>query len=636
MKYRAICLLLLFLAAPLARAQRPSARADSLLRLLAASRPDTNRVEYLIQLAWDRTDDNPLAAIGYGRQSLALARELRFTTGECRSLLMLGWAFMRAGNYPTAVQTQLQARRLAERVGYAGGIIHADNAIGYAYSEQGNYPAALRYYQRATVLARQRRDYVLLTPILGNIGQAWLNLGRPDSARRYLREGYGFDLRFRDQHSEIGDLSLLGDVEASSGHPAQARAYYLQTIERARGMPVSYALCRAYLGLARLAGAAHQPTLALVYGHEALEASRRGGYAKGVFEASGYLAEVYRAQNDYPTAYRYLAAAGATRDSLFSQVKVAQLQALAFGEQMHQQELAEQRLSAAAARRQRLLLVSLVALVGAAGFTYLLLNRRRLRREVEFAQERRQLERLRAQAVLDAEEAERRRIGADLHDGVGQLLTAAKLNLHALAEELSDNAPAGSQLLLAHALDVVDESFREVRSISHNLLPNALIRGGLGPAVRDFTSKISPGGRPHFHLVVTGLEEAHRLDPALESVLFRVIQELVQNIVKHAQATEVTVQLLRRSHELCVLVEDDGVGFDPAALGSEEGIGLKNIESRMVYLGGRVDFDSRPGRGTTVTIEVPLPSAVPMDFITPIRPSVPVELRADMSSPNLL
>ncbi len=600
---------MLLLAAPWARAQRPSARADSLQRLLAASRPDTNRVEYLIQLAWDRTDDNPLAAIGYGRQSLALARTLRFGTGECRALLMLGWAFMRAGNYPAAVQTQLQARRLAERIRFVGGIIHADNAIGYAYSEQGNYPAARRYYQQAIARARQHRDSVLLTPILGNIGQAWLNLGHPDSARRYLREGYAFDLRFRDRHSEIGDLSLLGDVEARGGRPAPARAYYLQAIGRARGMPVSYALCRAYLGLARLAGAAGQAAPALAYGHEALAASRRGGYAKGVFEASSYLAEVYRARHDYPMAYRYLVAAGAIRDSLFGQVKVAQLQALAFSEQLHQREMAEQRLSSAAARRQRLLLAGLVALAGAAGLTYLLLNRRRLRREVEFAQERRQLERLHAQAVLGAEEAERRRIGADLHDGVGQLLTAAKLNLHALAEKLREAAPPGSQCLLAHALDVVDESFREVRSISHNLLPNALIRRGLGQAVRDFTSKVSPGGRPCFHLDMSGLDENHRLDPALESVLFRVIQELVQNIVKHAQATEVTVQLLRRTHELCVLVQDNGVGFDPAAPHSEAGIGLKNIESRMVYLGGRVAFDSRPGRGTAVTIEVPLPAA---------------------------
>lgn len=235
--------------------------------------------------------------------------------------------------------------------------------------------------------------------------------------------------------------------------------------------------------------------------------------------------------------------------------------------------------------------------------------------------------------MLAAEEAERRRIGADLHDGVGQLLTAAKLNLHALAEELREQPLPGPQHLLAHALDVVDESFREVRNISHNLLPNALIRRGLGQAVRDFIGKVSPGGRPRFLVEISWLEEHNRLDPALESVLFRVVQELVQNIVKHARAEEVTVQLLRRPHELCLLVADDGVGFDLARLSSEEGIGLKNIESRLVYLGGRVDFDSRPGHGTTVTIEVPLPEeATPAE--PAVRPFESAEIVVALNNPS--
>ena len=590
------------------RAQHPSARADSLQHLLATSQPDTNRVEYLIQLAWDRTDDNPLAAIGYGRKSLALARELRFPVGQCRSLLMLGWAFMRAGDYPTALQTQLEARHLAERIGFTGGIIHADNALGYVYAEQGNYLTALGYYRRASARARQQSDYVLLTPILGNIGQAYYQLGQADSARRYLREGYAFDQRFHDRHSEIGDLSLLGDVEARSGHAAAAHRYYQQSIWRARGMPVSYALCRAWLGLAGLAHQAGQPDQALAYGREALRASRLGGYAKGVFEASSYLATIYSARGDHAQAYRLLAASVATRDSLFSKAKVAQVQALAFGEQMRQQALADKRLNSEAVRRQQLLLGCLVALAVAAVFVYLLLNRRQLRREVEFGQERQQLERLRAQAVMEAEETERRRIGADLHDGVGQLLTAAKLNLHALGESLLPaHSPAQCELLDT-ALSVVDESFREVRNISHNLMPNALRRGGLGVAVRDFLLKTSPDGRLRFSLSMVGMDDNGRLAPEVEAVLFRVIQELVQNIVKHAAATEVTLHLGRNANELTVLVEDNGIGFESGNLDSAAGIGLKNIASRVAYLGGSVYVDGRPGHGTSVSLEIPMPA----------------------------
>ena len=94
----------------------------------------------------------------------------------------------------------------------------------------------------------------------------------------------------------------------------------------------------------------------------------------------------------------------------------------------------------------------------------------------------------------------------------------------------------------------------------------------------------------------------------MESALYRVVQELVQNIVKHARATEVNLQLIRHATELALMVEDNGVGFDPAALGAEAGIGLRNIESRVAYLGGTLELDSRPGYGTTITATVPLPA----------------------------
>ncbi|TLM95592.1 hypothetical protein FDY95_07355 [Hymenobacter jeollabukensis] len=601
----AVLPLLLSFGSP-AHAQSTSARADSLLHLLAQSRPDTNRVELLIQLAWDRTDDNPVEAIRYGRRSLRLARRLNFPRGECRSLLMLGWAFLRAGDYPTAVHTQLQARQVAERAGFVGGLIHADNATGYAYAEQGNYHAALRYYLRAKKLAEQKQDFVLLTPVLGNIGQAYQFLGQLDSALRYTRRGYDFDRRFHDWHSEIGDLALLGSMEAQRGDSAAARRYYQLCIQRAEGMPVSYALCRAYLGLARLAEAAHQPDRALAYARQALRAGQRGYYPKGIFEASNYLAQVYAARGDAASAYRYLANAVVTRDSLFSQRKLAQVQALSFSEQLRQQERTEQRLKSDASRRQNLLLGALGLTALAGGLLYLLLNRRRLQREVEFARERERLERQRHAAVLKAEENERRRIGSDLHDGLGQLLTAAKLNLHALNQQLHrelDGQLNGHQAFIDNAVEVVDESFREVRSISHNLLPNALIKRGLPQAVRGFLNRLPADGL-QVEVETHGLEE--RLDPTVESMLFRMVQELVQNVVKHARATHMTLQLVRDEQQLTIVVADNGRGFDAQALDQDAGIGLRNVQTRLVYLGGRAHFDSAPGHGTTITLEIPL------------------------------
>lgn len=589
----------------LAAVRQPSARADSLQRLLAVAPPDTTRVHLLTLLAWDRTDDDPLAAVRYGRQSLRLARQLKYRTGECRALLMLGWAFLRSGNYPTAVQTQLQARHLAEAIPYAGGIIHADNALGYAYAEQGRYQLALRSYFRAIALARQRHDNVLLTPILGNVGQAYLALGRLDSAWHYTWKGYRYDLRYHDRHSEIGDLSLLGDIAAQRGQQPAARRYYLRSIARSAGMPVSYALCRSYLGLARLVQG-QPPHLRLAYARQALLASQQGRYAKGVFEASGYLAQMMAARADSAQAYRFLMMAAVTRDSLFSHSRQVQVQALDFSEDLRQQTLAEQRGQATAARRQYWAWGAMLLLAGSIGGGYLLLNRRQLQQQVAFAQERQQLERLRAEEVLAAEERERRRIGADLHDGLGQLLSVVKLNLGALRHELEPSLRKSQRQQFGAALDIVDESVREVRGISHNLVPYVLIKRGLAEAVRSFLDKVGCASRLCIHFEAPGL--ADRLDPAMEMALFRVVQELVQNILKHAQATSLSVQLIRQPQQLTVLVEDDGVGFCPAeqARQPDAGIGLRNIQSRVAYLGGTVYVDSQPGHGTSTTVEIPL------------------------------
>jgi len=221
--------------------------------------------------------------------------------------------------------------------------------------------------------------------------------------------------------------------------------------------------------------------------------------------------------------------------------------------------------------------------------------------------ERQRLLHQRTAAVLEAEETERRRIGADLHDGVGQLLTAARQQLSVLAQELDQApSPARAQLLDA-AQGALDESFAEVRGISHNLVPNALLRQGLGAAVREFLRAMSAGGGLRAEVEVVGLDA--RLPPALESTLFRVIQELSQNVVKHARASQISLQIVRDDDELRVLVEDNGVGFDPVAArgaAGPGGIGLANVETRLAYLGGRAYFDAAPGRGTVVTLTVPL------------------------------
>lgn len=207
-----------------------------------------------------------------------------------------------------------------------------------------------------------------------------------------------------------------------------------------------------------------------------------------------------------------------------------------------------------------------------------------------------------AKAVLEAEEEERQRIAKDLHDGVGQMMSAAKMNLSALESEIkfSDKEQKDS---LSKIIQLVDESCKEVRQVSHSMMPNVLMKKNLAAALTDFIDKLDKK-KLKIHFYSEGLEL--RLDSNVETVLYRVIQESVNNVLKHSGATELDISVTRDNEGIHATIEDNGRGFDTAEKEMREGIGLKNITTRVEYLKGTVDFDSAPGRGTVVGIFIPL------------------------------
>lgn len=205
-------------------------------------------------------------------------------------------------------------------------------------------------------------------------------------------------------------------------------------------------------------------------------------------------------------------------------------------------------------------------------------------------------------AVISAEENERKRIAADLHDGIGQMMSAAKMNLSAFENDLPFK-DASHKAAFEKVISLVDESCKEIRSVSHQMMPNALLKSGLASAVREFIDKIDHRVIK-INLYTEGLNE--KLDSNVETVLYRVIQECVNNVIKHSRAGSLDISLIRDQDGISATVEDNGRGFDTTDKQQFEGIGLKNIISRVGYLKGTVEFDSAPGKGTLVAIHVPL------------------------------
>ena len=199
--------------------------------------------------------------------------------------------------------------------------------------------------------------------------------------------------------------------------------------------------------------------------------------------------------------------------------------------------------------------------------------------------------------MVEGQEDERKRIAEDLHDRVGSILSTVKLYFNSLNTKI-DTFQGENNQQFEKANTLLDEAVDEIRRISHNLISSILMKFGLGPALKDLCETVEGAQQIKVDLQMHGIDQ--RLNNQLEISLYRIIQELISNILKHATATEITISITHQNGNLNILVEDNGKGFDTSVI--PNGIGLKNIKSRILKLNGQINIDSVTDRGTIVNL----------------------------------
>jgi PAS domain S-box-containing protein len=216
--------------------------------------------------------------------------------------------------------------------------------------------------------------------------------------------------------------------------------------------------------------------------------------------------------------------------------------------------------------------------------------------------ERKQVERKILSAVIKAEENERERISKDLHDGLGPLLSTVKLYVNEL--ESGDMNPEEKVALLKQTNELINESISGVRAISNNLSPHLIMDFGLAKAVESFCKKVNLVQK--IRISFENSIGARRFEQTVEIVLYRVITELINNTLKHAQASKIDIYLEVIDDILQMTYLDDGIGFDKEkVLGQDAvGMGMKNIVSRLESINGNLRIHSRPGAGFLIVAEV--------------------------------
>jgi signal transduction histidine kinase len=207
--------------------------------------------------------------------------------------------------------------------------------------------------------------------------------------------------------------------------------------------------------------------------------------------------------------------------------------------------------------------------------------------------------------MLEGQEKERQRLANDLHDNLGSMLATLKFNFENLRLRKMELREEENKLY-ERTDELIEEAYQKVRRIAHAKNAGVFASEGLIPAIQKLAEKISIPGKLQIQVIPFGFND--RLENTLEIAIFRTVQEMATNIIKHSQATEATIHLTDHEDNINIIIEDNGVGFDSSKIesGNADGMGLQNIRKKIAQLGGTLEIDSTPGKGTTIIIDIPV------------------------------
>lgn len=204
-----------------------------------------------------------------------------------------------------------------------------------------------------------------------------------------------------------------------------------------------------------------------------------------------------------------------------------------------------------------------------------------------------------AALLIKGQEKERERVARDLHDGLGGILSGVKFSLQNM--NINYLVSQENETLFTKALEQLDSGINEMRRVAHNMMPESLIKFGLQSAIADYCEGIMQTKKLMIQFDCYGFEE--RIEQPTEVIIYRIIQELIANSLKHSKAEEVIVQLVKNENMILITVEDNGIGFDTKELENTKNSGIANVQSRVDYLNGTLQIKSEIGKGTNITIE---------------------------------
>lgn len=514
-----------------------------------------------------------------------------------------------SGNYDEALRWYFEAEKAYASLMDTKELteLYADMCV--LYLKLNKFENADNVIKKAITFSIAAKDTSGLATSLNNRGLIFLDKGISDSAIFFFTASLNLYKSINDKNGMAYSLDYLSSAQSDKADYKNSLITLNESVKLRKGLGDKTGEAIAINNIGEIYLKQKLPEKAASCFLEAIKMAQQINFIDLEMYACNMLAQTYELQGKYKEAFTAQTQYVALNKKEQDDKKTKAIEELQTQYETNKKEQQIKSLNYQSTIQQlRISKKNSIIYIIATGFLLVIFSCWQFYRRYKTKQENRlkttiiQQQDIASRSIIDAEERERKRIAGDLHDGVGQLFSTVKMNMEILKERFLVKQP-DANILAQKTMALIDESCAEVRSIAHQIMPNALIKSGLVSALRDFINKI-PSDKLKISIEAKGLNE--RLENNMETVLYRVIQESVNNVIKHAQATELDIVLLCDAEEITVSIEDNGKGFDVKDKINFTGIGLKNMASRIEFLKGSFEVSSSQGKGTLVAIHIPI------------------------------
>ncbi len=551
------------------------------------------------------------SAVYYGELAIQNYEQIADSVGIARALNSMGATLQQLGKRDEAIQYYFRAEDIYSILGDKRRQAYVLSNVGIIYKFIKEYDKALELFEKCKAVSLEAGDHRMMVTSAMNIAGTYYFMDKNKEAEAAYLEV----IELNKEHPDIETLAAiyltLGAIYADLNEPETSFEYITKAIEIAKETKNLRTETQAYYKLGHYYMDKGNTAQAEKYFKKTIDGAKIVSDLQHLSYSYKSLSAMQEESGDFKDALTNYKLSKEINDSIINEKKLEIIFNLESKYEKKKDEAEILRLSNENAEKEiqnrdlKIQLVSVFSLVILlAGILFFI--RLRNRKDKIIAKQRiQQLEEeqklLAAQSVIVGQENERKRVAQELHDGIGVLLSTASIHFSNLEESSANKETAQ---LIKKANKLLKQASGEVRKISHDMMPGVLSKFGLQEALEDIFENVEDAGSIDIDCEID--LKGERLSENTEIILYRIVQEILNNSLKHANAKHISFSLKKEEDALVINYKDNGDGFDQTQLQTEKSLGLSGIKSRIDFLKGEMELVSGPGNGIEYQINIPL------------------------------